>query len=146
VVNAALDSEVETLGCDDGTIRGWARWASASGSTRSARATGAAACRHISDVGVGVQRESVASTTILQSVVGAGEAAVTGGRDLCRCVDGVTAVAFGRVLSAEVLVAGAVVGTPVQSHEGSRREFAAKCARASIGVAVGIEEGSHLLR
>jgi hypothetical protein len=63
---------------------------------------------------------------------------------LCRCVDGVTAVTFGRVLSAEVLVAGAVVGTPVQSHEGSRREFAGQSTRASIGVAVGVKEFTDL--
>jgi hypothetical protein len=124
VVNAALDSEVETLGCDDSTIRRGARWASAGGGTRSARGTGTAACGHISCIRVGVQSESVTSTTVLQSVVGAREAAITRGRDLRRCVDGVATVAFVRVLSAEVLVARAEVGTVVQSHKVARREFA----------------------
>jgi hypothetical protein len=76
VVNAALYSEVEALRRDNGAVRGWTRWASAGGGARSARGAGAAACRHISDVGVGVQRESVASTTVLQSVVGAGVATI----------------------------------------------------------------------
>lgn len=129
MVNATLDSEVEPLRCNNSSIRGWTRWASAGGSTRSARGTGAAACGHIGSVGVDVQGEAIASTTVLESVVRAGKAAIARGRNLCRCVNSVAAVAFGRVLGAEVLVARAVVGTVVQSHEGTRDELATEGPR-----------------
>ena len=94
MVDAALDSEVEPLRCDHSTIRCRARWASAGGSTRSARAAGGAAYRHIRRVRVDVQGESIASTTVLQSVVRASEAAIARGRNLGSCIDGVAAVAF----------------------------------------------------
>lgn len=94
MVNTTLDSEVEPLGRNHGTIRRRARWTSAGGSTRSARAAGGAACGHISCVRVDVQGESVASTTVLQGVVRASKAAIACGRDLGSWVDGVAAVAL----------------------------------------------------
>jgi hypothetical protein len=145
VVNATLDSEVEALRSNNSAIRGWARWASAGGSTRSARGTGGAACGHISCVRVDVQGEAVASTTVLQSIVCASVAAIARGCNLRGCVDGVAAVAFGRVLGAEVLVSRAVVGTVVQSHEGARRGFTIESTRARVSVAVGVSELANSL-
>lgn len=146
MVNATLDSEVEALRRNNGSIRGWARWASAGGGTRSARGTGAAACGHISCVRVDVQGEAVAGTTVLQSVVRASVTAIARGCDLRGCVDGVAAVTFGRVLSAEVLVARAEVGTVVQSHEVARRGFTTESTRARVSVAVGVSELANSLR
>jgi len=65
---------------------------------------------------------------------------------LRRCVDGVAAVAFGRVLGAEVLVTRAVVGTVVQSHEVARRGFTIEGTRARVSVAVGVSELANSLR
>lgn len=129
MVNATLDSEVEPLRRDNGTIRRRARWTSAGGSTGSTRGASAAACGHISCVRVDVQGEAIASTAVLQSVVRASIATIARSRNLRRCVDGVATVALGRVLGAEVLVTRAVIGTVVQGHEGTRDELATEGPR-----------------
>jgi hypothetical protein len=83
---------------------------------------------------------------VLYRVVRASHATFSNGSDSRQRVDCVAAIAFRAILSSEVFVAGAEVGTVIQGHERAAGGFGWKGSRTGFRVAVRVVEFANSLR
>lgn len=80
------------------------------------------------------------STTYLGCVVRTSLTAIACRRDARQWINGISAVAFRGVLSAEILVPTTEVGTVVQAHETARCSLAGERSRARFCIATRVRE------